>query len=246
MKICPNCGKSISEFALSCPFCGNILSGQEHDSPSADSKTVAGTTPAKKYTAIGITTLISIVMLFLCQLVFAGCYSIFGANIQSMIIAAGLPVSIRSILVLLVSGVLFGVISNIEKLNTTGKMVILTLVCAAIHFGTLWSVHINPNDVVVAWEYSPIIIHVYAVVLGVGVSILQGSLCITAHNSKRKSVVLNIGLVTVVFFVFSVLGIFLGTGKLHVGIAGGFAGICGALAAVAVAVLISIRHISQN
>ena len=244
---CPNCGKNISEFALSCPFCGNTPSSQEHDSAPAEQKAVTGAVSAKKYTVIVIATLISLSMLFLCQWIFAGCYSVFGADMQSSIITTGWIISVRSILVLLASGVLFVVISKIERLNTTVGMAILTLMCAIAHFLLLWSIRVNP-DTVYAWQYGYIsaIIHVYAVVLGVGLSVLQGSLCVAAHNSKRKSVWFDIGIITAAFCVFATLGVFLGIRVFQLGIAGGLGAICGAIAAIVIAALISIRRISQN
>lgn len=246
MKVCPNCGRNISEFALSCPFCGNKSLEQEHGSVSIEQKTVEDISP-KRHRGIGMAILIPFVMLFVSQLVFANCYSIYGADVQSSLIAAGWCVSVRSVLILLVSAVLFAATAKIKKLNTTGRLVIVTLICATVHFLLLNSIRINP-DTTYSWEYSYIvsIIHIYAAIFGIGLSVLQGCLCIVAWNSKRKSPMFDIGLVTGGFCTFTVLGILLGGRILQQGIAGGLWAFCGTIAAIVIAVLITIRNAGLN
>lgn len=242
MKVCPNCGKHISEFAVSCPFCGenpvdHVQAYHVHVEQNKDARETA----QRNCKGVVIATLIPVAMLFFCVLVFAGCYSVYGAYTQSSFVSAGWAISVRSILALLISGVLFAIISKVKKVNMTSGFSIITLVCATLHFLILNNIKVNSNTVYAEQYYLVVtIIHIYAVVFGVGLSVLQGCLYIVAQNSKKKSPILDVGFVTVAFCIFTISGVFVGRMIIQ-GVAGGLWAICGMIAAIAATVLIVER-----
>lgn len=244
MKSCPNCGKKISEYALSCPFCGRSTTGSEKtDYSTIEQKTVINESPAKVYKKIAVATLFSAVAALLCFVAFLGGYSIYGQDMRSALITSGGMIFLRSVIVLAVSCVVFMLLSRSKKLNTMGAFIIATILFAAVHFVMLYSIRVD-TDGLYAWLYYLIktIIPVFAIVLGIGVSVLQGCLCIISCNGKDKFPFGSFGIVVVAFLAFSSIGILVGGRVLQQGAIGGMWGLLGTIAAIIATVIICVKR----
>ena len=245
MKTCPNCGKKISEFALYCPFCGkSTTDNQQINCEPVDQKAIINQSTVKLHKGVGFATLFSVVTALLCFLVFLViCSTFMGDDARSAIISSGKIIFLRSLITLGVSFAVFVFLSNSKRLSTIPVYIIATIVCAAAHFVILASINIDV-DGIYAWHYPLIkaIIPIFAIVLGIGISVLQGCLCIVARNSKAKFPAISFIIVIAVFLVFFSMGTFIGVNLLRMGVSGGFVGAIGVIAAIIATVMIRTRQ----
>lgn len=240
MKTCPYCNKQISEFAISCPFCGNELSEAKTETKSTITQ-VNATLPVR-YTHIAIATLISIFVPLVCQLISSSFYLIYGSDRVAAVISALWLVVVRSVLVLIVSGLVFWILSKISRFNTTQGFVIAALVCTGIHFLILAVIKVNSENVYAyLYQYIVIAVRVHTVAYGVGSSILLGCICTLFQSKKNKHLILSVSAITLSFAIFSLMAAFIGVRLLQQGITGGLLSICGAVAAIAVTLIVKTK-----
>ncbi|MGM9522165.1 MAG: hypothetical protein ACI3VB_06785 [Oscillospiraceae bacterium] len=246
MRACPHCRKQISEFAVSCPFCGNELLKEK----SVIGNTASSTriTSPIKYKHIAVATLISILVPLTCQLISSCFYLIYGSDVVSAFMIALWFVVVRSILVLIASGLMFWAVSKISRFNTTQGFVIVAIVCTAIHFLILAlistdNIYAWMHQYVYAWmyEYSVTAVRVHTVAYGIGSSVLMGCLCIILQNKKNQHTVFSVSAITLSFAIFSILAAFISVRLLQQGITGGFLSVCGAIVAIAVTVIVKTK-----
>ncbi len=183
MKKCQHCGKSISEYALSCPFCGGEINlGSENNIET----TYRGTGIKNNLISVAATTICAIGVSLLWMYISAIFLSkICGSDWMKAFLTVGSIALKRSIIFLVIGAIAFFFIKQKCK-KKLFKIIITTIVLSVIHFICL--IILEPRSEIDEWLYSLALTFIPCISIGYGLgsSVLQG-LCSLVSDSTNNS-----------------------------------------------------------
>lgn len=244
MKRCPCCGKKISEYALNCPFCNHNISAQDRGGAgTAELNKIRFAEKSTKDIILVVTfaTIGSIIALYFWNWITAQFYGVWGETVQSAFVAVGQSISTRIILLLILGAAAYFIVIKLLKNAKVIGITIVTALFAIIQMWVLSKIRAYNYNMAV-YLFTPYLFKMFAFVSGIGLPILQGTLCVVSLWSNTKKSLRYMVIVFMVYIVVAVLGSFIGIRLLEQGIMGGMGAICGAVAAVVATVIIALRQ----
>lgn len=243
MKYCPHCGKKISEYALSCPFCGSGITAQKQCGNEAirhSKKILAVNSNKDIITRVTLATVVSFVVPLIWAWITAQFYDAYGENIQSVFLANWQTSVVKCLAVLIGSGIVYFVVIKLSaRTNLAAFALIMTVavVLSILHFLVLDAIADTVRNMMARLYIPHQSLRVFALVYGSGTSILQGVLC--GFSIQSKNIGEGIVIISTLFLAVSVLGSFIGLLVLQQGFMYGTVyALFGAVAAVIAAVII--------
>ena len=201
MKKCQNCGKAISEFSLSCPFCSAKTNPNTKEDMDSIHKNL---TYGRSLMPIFISTVCAIVIPALWLYKWPFFFSeIGGPDWQEAIMATGGIVLKRSIVILLLGVVIFAFI-RVKCNKKFLKMVITTVVLCILHFICLMI--FDPRSEVEDYLFFYVLnfIPYISIGCGAGSSILQ---CLLILSWDSQESLRNIAYICCIAITYLVVGI---------------------------------------
>lgn len=243
MKYCPHCGKKISEYALSCPFCGSGIKDQNHcvnEATKHSKKVLAVASNKDIITRVILATVVSFVIPLIWAWITAQFYGAYGENVQSVFLANWHTSVVKCLAVLVGSGIIYFVVIKLSaRTNLEAFALIMTVavVFSILHFFVLDAIADTVRNMMARLYIPQQSLRVFALVYGSGTSILQGVLC--SFSVQNKTIGKGIAIISTLFLTVSVLGSFVGLLVLQQGFMYGTVyALLGAVSAIVAAVII--------